>query len=277
MRAATVAILLISIALVAGCVGQVPTGGAADIAIRAVADPPQIRPGESMSLFIDVENTGKLDLKNVVVDVFDTGMMVITEPKPGACIATIPELRPGQIESVECRLTFVKPETLIQPFTPNQLTFRTTFEKSISSTIVVDMLSLDELRRLERIGRIERKPQSYTFGDGQLQAALQFQRQPPFVAGDTVIAQLSVRNVGPGYVGTLDPRNFIINQSDASGRTFSCAFDAPLYSTNGVFPPITCILTVPQELPTAAAYPITLVLGYGYEIRQSLSVSIAKP
>ncbi|MEM7813740.1 MAG: hypothetical protein QW548_02455 [Candidatus Aenigmatarchaeota archaeon] len=275
------AVSLFAVAFAAGCVGQAPQAGVGDIAVRAIADPPQIRPYESMTLFIDVENVGQLDVKNLAVDLFDAGLLSVAEgpgPLPWhPCVKEFPELRHAQVESLECKLTFTNPELLIKSVTPVELAIRTTFTKNISSTVAIEMLSLDELRRLERIGRLEPKPQSYTFGDGQLQATLQFQRQPPFLAGDTVIAQLSVRNVGPGYIGTLEPRNFLISQSDPSGRIFTCAFDAPLYSYNGIFPPITCILAVPSEIPTAATYPITLVLGYDYELRQSVPVSIAKP
>jgi hypothetical protein len=277
MHKALVAILLLSVVLVAGCVGQTPGAGTvSDLAMTAVADPPQIRPNEQTQLFIDIENKGQQDIKNVAVDVFDTGPLVVTAPRPGSCIASIAEMRPAQVGSVECKLAVAQPERLIQPITSANVAFRATFQKNISGTFIVDMLSLDELRRLERIGTLEPKQQSMTFGDSQLQATLQFSKAPPFVVGDVVIAQLSVSNVGPGFIGTLDPRRFSIIQSDQSRKTFDCAFSSVLYSYNGVFPPITCIFTAPP-VQTAGTYPITLAINYDYELRQSVSITILKP
>lgn len=277
MHKALVAILLLSVVLIAGCVGQMPGAGTvSDLALTAVADPPQIRPNEQAQLFIDIENRGSQDIKNIAVDVFDTGPLVVTAPRPGSCIASIAEMRPAQMESIECTLAVAQPERLIQPITSANVAFRATFQKNISGTFIVDMLSLDELRRLERIGALEPKQQSLTFGDSQLQATLQFNKAPPFVTGDVVIAQLSVRNAGPGYIGTIDPRRFSIIQPDQSRKTFDCAFGGVLYSYNGVFPPITCIFTVPP-VETTGTYSITLAINYDYEIRQSVAMTILKP
>lgn len=277
-------VIIFAAALAAGCIDQLPgIGAAADLAVTVTADPPQIRPGEPMALFIDVENTGQLDIKNIKIDVFDTGPLMVV--KPLFCKKSFEELRPAQLESFECTLEVAQPERLIAPITSASIAIKTTFEKSIRGTFVVDMLTVEELRRLERIGGLEPKPAALTFGDSQLQATLQFNRQPPFAAGDIVAAQLRVRNIGPGYIGKLEPQQFTIGQQDPTRRTFSCLFEAPIYSSNGIFPPITCIFTTPreiptppeQEIPTAATYPITLTLNYEYELRQSVPVTILKP
>jgi hypothetical protein len=265
-------IALLAVAFAAGCVGQTTTVGASDLAVNAIVDPSQIKPGEQTQLSIDVENRGQQDIKNLAVDVFDTGPLVVTTSHP--CSASVAELRPAQIESIECKLAVAQPGQLIQPITSANIALRETFQKSITDTFVVDMLSLDELRRLERIGQVESKASSMTFGDAQLQATLQFSKQPPFAEGDVVIAQLSVRNVGSGFIGTLDPRRFV--QPDQSGQVFNCSFNSILYSSNGIFPPITCIFTVPRGIATAGTYPLTFTLGYDYELRQSVSITIAK-
>ena len=266
-------IVLIALAIaIAGCIGQAPIV-VSDLTITAGFDPPEIKPVETATFFIDMENKGAAPIRNLTVDVFDTGILSVIAPKPNSCLATLAEFRSAQLESIECQLAVTNPSALIQPTTPVTVRFRTTFEKSIASTFVVDMLTLEEYRRLERLGRLETKPQSMTFGDSQVQATLQFAKAPPFLAGDTVVAYLNIRNAGPGNIYTLEPARFSMSQA---GSALVCNFDSTLYSTNGVFVPITCIFTAPMEIETAATYSFTLGLSYDYEIRQSASLTVSR-
>lgn len=269
-------VFLVATVLVAGCIGQQTTSGPSDLAVTATADPAQIRSAEEMQLFIDLENKGQQDIKDIVVEVFDTGPLAITAPQPGACIVHVSELRPAQLSSAECNLAVAQPEQLIQTVTPATISLSTKFQKSIAGTFVIDVLSSEEFRRLETIGKLEYKPQSYSFGDTQLQATVQFNKAPPFVSGDLVTAQLKISNTGPGYADKLEPFGFVINQQDQMGQAFICDFSKTLYSFNGVFPPITCTFKAADNVATAANYPVTLTIDYNYELRQSVSVSIKK-
>jgi len=91
------------------------------------------------------------------------------------------------------------------------------------------------------------------------------------------VAQLRIRNSGPGYIDKLEPGSLAIEQQDKSGSTFSCMFDSTIYPANGIFPPISCVFTAPREINVAAAYPITFNITYSYELRQSVPVMILKP
>jgi len=281
LRFAVIALVLLTV--VSGCIGQQAAGNS-DISIRAIADPDHIKPEESIRLYVNAENIGQKDLSNVTIDVFDTGLLKITEPLPDACIAKIARLKPAQIETAECSLSIAHPENLLRQTTPSDIEFRTTFDGTISDTVEFSVLTLDEFRRRERIGELVRKPDTYTFADGQLKAVLSLGKSPPFIAGDVVIAQLNIRNVGQGYIGTLYPDRFSIALSEGSenlelpqkNAIFNCAFDSPIYSLNGIFPPITCTFRAPSDLYIAATYPATISVGYNYELRKSVPVTLEK-
>ena len=257
------------IALISGCIGQT-TVTVSDLSIVAGFDPTTVKANEPTSFFIDLENTGITAIGNLTIDVFDTGILGVLGQTP--CAANYIELRPSQLESLDCQMQLLSPSSLIQPSTTTTVRFRTAFQKTIAGSFIADVITLDELRRLERTGALQYKAQSITFGDSQMQATLQFNKQPPFLAGETVIAQLTVQNIGPGKIYTLDPTRFSMNQT---GSEFDCNFASTLYST-GQFPPITCTFIAPSDIGTIATYPLTLTFGYDYELTQSASLTVEK-
>jgi len=284
MRATAVFLLVAVFVATSGCIGQSPTTSANnDLSLSVIADPSQIRSDESFTLFVDVENKAREDIRNITIGVFDIGLFKpvnrpdCTRPFDVMyCAKYIDRLQQSQVESLECTFAVCQPDSMIQLVTTSNVALKTTFNKKIIGTFVVDMLALDEYSRLQRIGDLTSKPASLTFGDNQLQATLEFGKQPPFVAGDVVIAKLNIKNVGPGFIGTLDPANLKITQSDLSLSTFGCFFDKTFYSTNKAFPPITCVFNTPKQIQTAATYSITFSINYGYELRANVPVSIMK-
>ena len=289
-RGSLVIISLISVVLLAGCVGQLPSlsSTTGDLSLKVVADPVQIRSNEALNLFVDMENKAKDDITNVMVDVFDIGLLKITDPS-GYCTHQSPKIQQAQIESLQCKLAVAKPENLISSITQTVVSLRARFQKEIKGTYVIDMLSLDEYRRLQTLGKFVEKPSSAIFADGQLNVRIEFAKAPPFVAGDVVAAKLYVSNTGPGFISTLDPKRLKIDQPFS--QAFNCIFDSSIYSSNGIFPPITCIFTTPkniegapqtiggapQNVQPSGSYSITMTLGYDYELRQDVTVSILKP
>jgi len=66
--------IIAAVAVVAGCVGQSPSSGQA-ISFRASVDPTQIRANETATLFVDVENTGIVDIPKVFIEAYDLGAL----------------------------------------------------------------------------------------------------------------------------------------------------------------------------------------------------------
>jgi hypothetical protein len=191
---------------------------------------------------------------------------------PTGCYVTVYGLKSGELQTLECSLNVAQPGSLIRATTPVTIALRAQFRARLSGSLTLDFLSAEEWRRRQTTNTLETKPQSYTFSDGNIQAVLDFDRNPPFVSGDRVIASLSVRSTGDGSVLVLNPSDVLISQY---GTAFNCPLETPLRSEKGVFTPVTCTLDVPQTA-IAATYPITLTIYYDYEIRRTVPVSIIK-
>lgn len=81
-------VILVSVSLVAGCIGQ-SSAAAPSLSVRASLEPSQIRAQESASLFVDVANSGNVELPKIFIEAFDTGPLTATRVG-NAVIGTLP-------------------------------------------------------------------------------------------------------------------------------------------------------------------------------------------
>ena len=75
MRHAILILFIAAVTIVAGCVGQSPGAGGQAISFRASVEPTQIRANETLTLFVDVENTGIVDIPKVFIEAYDLGAL----------------------------------------------------------------------------------------------------------------------------------------------------------------------------------------------------------
>lgn len=187
------------------------------------------------------------------------------------CFTTIYGMKPGDIRTLECDLVLRNPGSIIRDATAN-IQLRTVFRKRLQLDEVLQFLSLEELRRQERIGELQRKPREMVAGDQNVQVLVSYSKPPPFVEGETVLMQLAIRSTGAGRIYTINPSDIVIGQP---GDRIKCSLETPLLSDRGVFPPITCEIDS-KEVATLENYPITINVYYDYEVRQNLPITIQK-
>jgi hypothetical protein len=190
---------------------------------------------------------------------------------PTDCSTTIYGLRPGEVRTLECSLRLKSPETLIQDTTAN-IQLRTFFRKRLQVDDTLRFLGVEEFRRQENLGQVQRRPQAFSAGDQNVQVAVSYSKAPPFVSGEKELMRIEIKSIGGGRVYTINPSDIVVGQP---GDKIKCSLETPLRSDRGEFPPITCEVDVGQ-VAILENYPFSLNVYYDYEVRQSLQVPVQK-
>lgn len=283
----------------AGCISQTQTGK--DLAVKMTAEPPQVFQGQATTLFIDIDNRGGNNAYYVVFELFDTGIMKLTRGiDERGCRKAFPALKPGEFQTFECKLQAGE----VKETTSGRISAKTTFSAMLDAVQLIEMISREEYERRKAAGTFATQPRKYTYSDGRLALDIELSEEPPVIerSGKNYFIYLTIRNTGSGFVGDIEPGNFVIVQGtdirkpaeiqsnrielglQGSVSDFTIGdnlvkcerLDQKLSPIGDRFPRITCELLPPDNIDVIGNYPMAIKILYNYETRQSLDIRIVK-
>ncbi|MBI4162498.1 MAG: hypothetical protein HY513_02350 [Candidatus Aenigmarchaeota archaeon] len=257
-------LLAVLVAFTACIGGGVPSDG---LTITLQADPSSVFTDKETKIFLDVANNDVKTYENIVVEIFDMGIM--TGP---ACSDSKPELRPGNLFTKQCSLK--APSTLTTPAFRNSINARAIYDTKVSGITTVQAMTEDEYNRLSYAGKLFSLPLSKSFSDKNILAQVDFDENPYVytAVGRKLFMHIKIFNIGNGFVEQikLDPARDIVDKSSI----VNCGNSAALRPVGKEFPTITCELTpAPARIES---YDIGLTIRYTYDVRTSAVVDIVR-
>lgn len=261
-------LLIALIIAISGC-ASVSRGG---FSISLQADPPSVFSGSFTTLHIDLDNAQDKSIRNVMVELFDTGFL-----RGEKCGKAFPRMLPFEFQSIAC--TVVAPK--IQDTTESEVNVRASFESDLSATQVFEIINQDEYER-RLATRYEIAARSYSYQDKNVMMEIEFSDNPPFVArpGKEYFVYFTIRNVGNGFVSSIKPDDFAIVPV---ARNPNSVLDCPalrtgvmLYPSGNAFPKIACKVVQRGPVDGMESADFVATLSYRYEVRDKLRINIIK-
>jgi hypothetical protein len=201
------------------------------------------------------------------------------------CFATIYNLIPGEIKTIECKLKAPGMNEIPKSFISNDVNVRMRFTNKLTAIQTIEMISEQEYKLRQYSNKIEVKPSSYTYRDKAIELDVEFSKQLPIIVrpGEKVYMYLTIRDIGGGEPGVypVRPDEFFIIQQGINGQNVvaSCDNQNPpivLQPDGKTFPRVTCELKLPSTINYISNYQAIINLDYSYEYRKTISVGIVK-
>lgn len=261
---------LAALIAISGCT-SVQNGGGLSVALQA--DPPRVFSSGFTTLHIDLDNRQSKTISNVVVELFDTGLLQ-SEP----CRRILPRMLPNEFQSVACTLS--APEVIES--IESEINVKTTFESQLSANQVFELMDEDEHERRRATGTFAVQPDSYSYRDKNVQLQIDFSENPPLVVrpGKEYFVYLTIKNVGNGFVSSIKPGDLVISYNSLRPKAL---LDCPvlrqkvvLYPNGDTFPRIACNIILTGPVDSLENSDFIATLSYEYEIRNSLRISVVK-
>src|SRR3989338_220466 len=121
MNKLLLAIILLSILAISGCVSQTTVGSG--IAVKSQLDPSRMYSDSVSTLYIDLENQDISPI-DASVEVFDTGLLAIAGDE---CKASYENMLPKEIKTTEYQLKAPSAESLSSPTTSTNIDYKVVF------------------------------------------------------------------------------------------------------------------------------------------------------
>jgi hypothetical protein len=282
-------LIILSIAtliFISGCTAIKAGDG---LALSLYADPPTIFGNDYTTLHVDLDNKDVKTLENVVVDVFDTGLLRIATTEDWQNIYTdkmcwkrYESLKPGQFDTFSCSL--YAPEVKDQRSLQTDVNVKATFNTEFSVVQLVELMTANEYERRIASNKFVSLPQSYSYSDNYVQLQIDFSEQLPIIVrpGKKYFIYFTIKNIGNGFIDSIAPDDFYFEQrgdiiackSYAGGRTY--IFDKIMEPVGKEFPRTACEILMPTGLPYLENYEMVIHLKYSYEIRDKITVNIVR-
>ena len=144
-------IALLAVIAISGCASVQNRGG---LYVALQADPSRVFSSGFTTLHIDMDNRQSKTISNVVVELFDSGLLQ-SEP----CKRIFPRMLPNEFQSIACTLAAPAVTESIEA----ELNVRTSFESQLSANQVFELIDEDEYERRIATGNFAVQPDSNSY------------------------------------------------------------------------------------------------------------------
>lgn len=254
--------------LISGCTTIRDQG----LVLALQADPRDVFSQTSTILHIDIDNRNSKSVWNVVVDLFDTGLLT------GGCSRYFDRLLPLEFQSVSCRLLAPQVNETVQ----TEVNALVSFDSQLQATQVFEVVSENEYQRRVSSGSYESRPRSYVYQDKNVMIEIDFNEPLPLVVRPSkkYFLYFTIINIGGGFVQNIQSNDFVIEAVDAGQpQIIFCPPRQTIAPVGKEFPRIACELVLPLQFLDGGDLlnaDFTASLNYRYEMRESLRINIIK-
>ena len=258
-------ISILSIMLVAGCT-SLPSRG---LSLTLQADPSTVFSKSSTTLHIDVDNQNTKSIDNVVVELFDTGLL-----QGEKCSKFFPRLLPYEFQTISCKLDAPHiDEASVQ----TEVNTRVSFDNEFSADQVFELMDENEYQQRVAAGSYEAKPGNYVYSDKNIAIEIEFSEGLPLVIrpGKKYFVYFTITNSGDGFIGNINPRDFIVNNENI----LDCPPAVALSPVGKQFPRIACEIKAPIDFLGGRGFrnsDFLMHLKYNYELRNMLRINVIR-
>lgn len=256
------AILLILFSVMISCC--VENKVSKELIINMDANPDRIFTNGKTILTMDITNEGNKTIRNLYLDVFDTGFLTGKE-----CKKSVAELGPDRFETLSCKL--FAPPTIPSPTFENIIEARVKYQDTFSVSKLIKVISREEYDLEMKTGRLELEPKTYSFSDNNIELTIDFSKEIPFVEDRKENVYFTIRNIGNGFIDSLKPDDIRIES-----EIVKCPPQVELLPLGKTFPRIACEIYVPKNINYLSEYMLIININYDYEIRDSVVVEIVR-
>lgn len=252
--------------------------------MKLQADPPTVFTQGVLRLNVDLDNQNSRSIKNVLIDVFDTGVL-----EGETCRRVFSEMTANQFITFFC--VFAAPDVTIDM--TEEIHAKATYTTDFSSVQVIEMMTESEYQRRLSTNQLDTKPARYLYRDKNIELEVEFSEQIPIIVrpGKEYFVHFTVRNIGNGFVREIMPGDFSLSTlRQGSPDIIECQDFKKEPAPSGVkasitrsmspvgreFPRITCRLLLPQGVTVVENYGLLIVTSYDYEVRETVKVGIVK-
>lgn len=263
-------IVILSVLTVSGCTSVTMGDG---LAVSLQADPPIVFSNSALDLHIDVDNRNMKTLRNVIVELFDTGVL-----ESNGCMREFPSLLPNEFQSISCRLT-TPPINVTSMRT--EVNSKVSFETDLSANQVFEIMDESEYQRRTATGDYQQKPSNYFYKDSNVMIEIDFSEQPPLVIRPDKkhFVYFTIKNIGNGFIGDIMPEEFFARTNERNVNIIDCPPMTTLSPNGKAFPRIACEIKATPEYIGLGGFrnsEILVKLTYKYEVRNSLAINILR-
>lgn len=262
--------LLLAVIIVSGCTSISGEG----FVVSLQADPPRMFSDGFSVLHIDVDNRQEKSVKNVAVELFDTGLL-----QGQGCSKVMDRMLPYEFQSLACTL-YAPP---MNESADAEVNVRTSFESGLSATQVFEVINEDEYVRRSASGSYTSAQQSYSYGDRNIRLDIEFSDYPPLVTrpGRQYFVYLTITNIGSGFISEIRQGDIVIAPANpANQRIIHCPVleqGVGLYANGNAFPRIACeVMLPPFQVLSSINADFVVTIDYEYEVRNTLRISVAR-
>src|SRR3989344_439390 len=263
------ALAIASVLALSGC-SAVKSDG---LSIRLSADPSPVFSGSSTVVSIDVDNRNDKSINDVVVKLFDTGVL-----RGQTCGAVFPRLLPQEFQTISCRLD----APLVNDSIGTEINVIASFASTFSASQTFEVLSESEYNRRRSVGFMQ-APKTYTYGDRYVRLDVEFSEAPPLVIAPDkkYFVYLTITNVGDGFLKDIvfGELRLDVNELETPPMIIQCPDITVLTPAGKRFPRLACDIPAPQDYFAVRSFKTSgfiVSLDYQYELRDSLKIQVIK-
>ncbi len=274
----TLCALILLLVVASGCTSIRDQG----LILAMQADPPIIFSESSTLLHIDVDNRNQKSITNVVVDLFDVGLLarasLLSDRGPEKCYRYFDRLLPYEFQSITCGL--YAPETNIT--TQTHVNALVSFDSLLEATQVFEVISEREYQNRVASSGYESHPSNYVYRDKNVMINVDFNEPLPLVIrpGKKYFVYFTISNAGDGFIQFIEPDDFVVwPVSSRMPLVVKCPPRQTLAPVGREFPRIACELDLPPQFLAGGDFlnaDFIASLNYRYEIRAGLPITIVK-
>lgn len=268
--------------------------------------------GSSAKIYFDAQNKDVSPIRNIFLEVFDTGNIVREE----RCSFDSQILLPDQIVSLTCSVR--APKEIIKKTQTETINARARFRSVLSAAQSLDVLSEERYKQELLAGNIRPKPRTYSYRDKNVELLVEFSEDMPIVfrKDKQYFVYFTIKNIGNGFMDKItfgenflliEQRNLqfsgfkdvksvdlfltflekLINeikqkpqqekeQIFCDEKNYLCCRDfKTIYPIGRTFPRIACELRLPQT-EQLVDYQILIPLIYDYEVRTTTQLRVVR-
>ncbi len=237
------------------------------LSVTLQADPPRIFSDSFTTLHIDLDNRQDKSIQNVIVDLFDTGLLTAEK-----CGRVFPRLLRYEFQSISCSL-YAPP--IEEESVETEVNTRVYFDNEFSATQVFEIADENEYQRRVAAGTFEVSPGSYVYNDKNVMIEVDFNEPLPLVIrpGKRHFVYFKITNIGDGFISSIQPGDFLVENNNI----LRCPEIAALYPNGREFPRLACeIVLPPGYFADNRNADFLMRLNYNYELRNSLRIDIIR-
>ena len=264
-------IAILSVLAISGCT-SVTTGNGLVVSLQA--DPPFAFSNSALDVHIDVNNHNMKTLRNVVVELFDTGML-----KSEGCRREFSRpMLPNEFQSISCRLTT---PPINESSIRTEVNSKASFESDLSANQVFEIMNEGEYQRRTATSDYQLKPSNYVYRDSNVIIEIDFSEQPPLVirSDKKYFVYFTIKNIGNGFISDIKPEDFFAGTSERNMNIIDCPPMTTLSPNGKTFPRIACEIKATPDYIGLGGFrnsEIMVKLTYKYEVRNALGINILR-